>query len=130
MPRPKVVTELAETVSSAQNVIQFAPFGIVGLLHESLSKTGVRGVMGLWTTADLAGGHHGVCLSGRLSVHGLLLTRQNPYPLTFWTLKVSGIPAFFTRSGAVNIPINPRASEDLGLNKDSYAISIPLGGFS
>ncbi len=36
--------------------------------------------------------------------------------------------AFFTRSGAVNIPINLKASEDLGLNKDSYAISIPLGG--
>ena len=43
-------------------------------------------------------------------------------------VKVSGIPAFFTRSGAVNIPINLKASEDLGLNKDSYAISIPLGG--
>jgi serine/threonine transporter len=125
----KVVTELAETVSSvAQNVIQFAPFGIVGLLHESLSKTGVRGVMAYGQLLILL---VATMVFVYLVVYPFmvwLLTRQNPYPLTFWTLKVSGIPAFFTRSGAVNIPINLKASEDLGLNKDSYAISIPLGG--
>ncbi|CAR89422.1 Serine/threonine symporter [Lacticaseibacillus rhamnosus Lc 705] len=124
-----MVTELAETVSSvAQNVIQFAPFGIVGLLHESLSKTGVRGVMAYGQLLILL---VATMVFVYLVVYPFmvwLLTRQNPYPLTFWTLKVSGIPAFFTRSGAVNIPINLKASEDLGLNKDSYAISIPLGG--
>ncbi len=57
-----------------------------------------------------------------------VMTGQNPYPLTLWTLKVSGIPAFFTRSSAVNIPINLQACEDLGLNKESYAVSITLGG--
>ena len=30
--------------------------------------------------------------------------RQNPYPLVFFVLKESAIPAFFTRSSAANIP--------------------------
>ena len=53
--------------------------------------------------------------------------RQNPYPLVLRCLKDSGITAFFTRSSAANIPVNMRLCEDLGLNKDTYAISIPLG---
>ncbi len=91
----KVVTELAETVSSvAQNVIQFAPFGIVGLLHESLSKTGVRGVMAYGQLLILL---VATMVFVYLVVYPFmvwLLTRQNPYPLTFWTLKVSGIRPF------------------------------------
>jgi serine/threonine transporter len=53
--------------------------------------------------------------------------RQNPYPLILRCLKDSGITAFFTRSSAANIPVNMRLCEDLGLDKDTYAISIPLG---
>lgn len=56
-----------------------------------------------------------------------ILLRQNPFPLTFYTMKESGIPAFFTRSSAVNIPINMKLCAKLGLNKESYSISIPLG---
>lgn len=53
--------------------------------------------------------------------------RRNPYPLVFTCLKESGITAFFTRSSAANIPVNMRLSEKLGLNKDTYSVSIPLG---
>ena len=54
-------------------------------------------------------------------------TRQNPYPLVLKCLKDSGITAFFTRSSAANIPVNMRLCEELGLDKDTYSISIPLG---
>ena len=54
-------------------------------------------------------------------------TRQNPYPLVFKCLKDSGITAFFTRSSAANIPVNMALCEELGLDKNTYAISIPLG---
>ena len=54
-------------------------------------------------------------------------TGQNPYPLVLKCLKDSGITAFFTRSSAANIPVNMRLCEELGLDKDTYSISIPLG---
>ena len=39
----------------------------------------------------------------------------------------SGITAFFTRSSAANIPVNLQLCKDLGLNPDTYSVSIPLG---
>ena len=52
---------------------------------------------------------------------------RNPYPLVLTTLRESGIYAFFTRSSAANIPVNMDLCARLGLNKDTYSISIPLG---
>lgn len=53
--------------------------------------------------------------------------RQNPFPLIFRCLKKSAITAFFTRSSAANIPINMEACEEMGLDKDTYSVTIPLG---
>ena len=53
--------------------------------------------------------------------------RRNPYPLVFTCLRESGITAFFTRSSAANIPVNMQLCERLGLHKDTYSVSIPLG---
>lgn len=124
-----VISDISAAVSAvAQLIIEFAPFGIVGLLFSTISQTGFSGVA---KYAQLV-----VLLVGTMAFVYLivypfmvwLMTHQNPYPLTWWTLKVSGIPAFFTRSGAVNIPINLAACRDLGLNEKSYSVSIPLGG--
>ena len=52
---------------------------------------------------------------------------RNPYPLVFRCLKESGVTAFFTRSSAANIPVNMTLCEKLGLDKDMYSVSIPLG---
>ena len=41
--------------------------------------------------------------------------------------KESGLTAFFTRSSAANIPVNMQLCEKLGLDKDMYSVSIPLG---
>ena len=53
--------------------------------------------------------------------------KRNPYPLVFRCLKESGVTAFFTRSSAANIPVNMALCEKLGMDKDMYAVSIPLG---
>ena len=53
--------------------------------------------------------------------------RCNPYPLVFRCLRESGLTAFFTRSSAANIPVNMAMCEKLGLDKDFYSVSIPLG---
>ena len=42
-------------------------------------------------------------------------------------MRESGITAFFTRSSAANIPVNLALCEKLGLDEDTYAVSIPLG---
>ena len=56
-----------------------------------------------------------------------ICTRTNPYPLVMRTLKDSGMYAFFTRSSAANIPVNMNLCKSLGLDKDTYSVSIPLG---
>ena len=43
------------------------------------------------------------------------------------TLRESGLYAFFTRSSAANIPVNLSLCKRLGLNPDTYTVSIPLG---
>ena len=53
--------------------------------------------------------------------------RRNPYPLVITCLLESGVPAFFTRSSAANIPVNMALAKKLGLHEDTYSISIPLG---
>ena len=56
-----------------------------------------------------------------------LFIKRNPYPLVWKCLRISGVTAFFARSSAANIPVNMKLCKDLGLNPDTYSVSIPLG---
>ncbi|WP_461214209.1 serine/threonine transporter SstT [Lacticaseibacillus sp. GG6-2] len=124
----QVLTEVSNAITHvAQLIIELAPFGIVGLMFSTISETGFAGVARYGQLVVLLVGAMAFVYLIMYPLIVWLMTRQNPYPLTLWTLKVSGIPAFFTRSGAVNIPINLKACEDLELDETSYAVSIPLG---
>ncbi|MFD1485085.1 serine/threonine transporter SstT [Lacticaseibacillus baoqingensis] len=124
-----VLTDVSNAIIHvAQLVIEFAPFGIAGLVYTSISETGFASVAKYGQLVLLLVGTMAAVYLVLYPLMVFVMTGQNPYPLTLWTLKVSGIPAFFTRSSAVNIPINLQACEDLGLNKESYAVSITLGG--
>jgi serine/threonine transporter len=108
-------------------VIKFAPLGIMGLVFESITTNGLSSLLGY---GKLLAVLIGCMLVVALVVNPLIvftLIRQNPYPLVFKCLKESGITAFFTRSSASNIPVNIKICEELGLDKDSYSVSIPLG---
>lgn len=124
----KVISDLSDTISDVvQIIIQFAPLGITGLVYNSIVKVGIKGMTEYFKIILLV---VGTMLFVSFVVYPLMvfiLLRQNPFPLTFYTMKESGIPAFFTRSSAVNIPINMKLCAKLGLNKESYSISIPLG---
>lgn len=125
----QTITEISDAIIKvAQLVIEFAPFGICGLIYTSISETGFASVAKYGQLVLLLVGTMAAVYLILYPLMVFVMTGQNPYPLTLWTLKVSGIPAFFTRSYAVNIPINLQACEDLGLNKESYAVSITLGG--
>ena len=123
-----VVHDLSDVVSRVVKwVIQFAPFGIMGLVFTTVSENGLS----VFSTY----GHLLLLLVGCMLVNAFvfnplisfLMTRRNPYPLLFTCLKESGLQAFFTRSSAANIPINMTLCKKLGLDEDFYSVSIPLG---
>ena len=108
-------------------IISFAPFGVMGLVFRTISEQGIH--------ALLSYGHLILLLVGTMLVDALIVNpiitfvmiRKNPYPLVLKCLKDSGITAFFTRSSAANIPVNMKLCEELGLDEDTYSVSIPLG---
>ena len=104
----QVVSDFSDVISQVVSwVIQFAPFGIMGLVL-------LVGCM-LFTSLIL----------NPLIVFFYL--RRNPYPLVWQCLKESGLNAFFTRSSAANIPVNMDLCRRLNLDKNFYSVSIPLG---
>lgn len=104
-------------------VIHFAPLGIMGLVTQSISASGLSALISYFS---LLGSYFLVALvMNPIIVY--LNVRKNPYPLVWATIRESGIYAFFTRSSAANIPVNLTLCKRLGLNPDTYTISIPLG---
>lgn len=123
-----VIQDLSEVISKIVKwIIQFAPFGILGLVFTTVSSKGLE----VFTTY----GHILLLLIGCMLANTLIfnplisfiMLKKNPYPLLFTCLKESGLNAFFTRSSAANIPINMALCKKLGLDEDFYSISIPLG---
>lgn len=124
----KVISEISDVITlMVKWIIQFAPFGILGLVFTAVSESGLE----IFTTYGrllllLVG-----CMLTSVLVFNplisLIATRRNPYPLLFTCLKESGINAFFTRSSAANIPINMELCRKLGIEEDFYSVSIPLG---
>lgn len=108
-------------------VIHFAPLGIMGLVADSIGTSGLSALMGY---IQLLGVLIASYLLVALVMNPLIVfwkVGKNPYPLILTTLKESGVYAFFTRSSAANIPVNLSLCKRLGLNPDTYTISIPLG---
>ncbi len=108
-------------------VIQLAPFGIMGLVFSSVNEYGLEifrdyGKLLL----VLVGCMLAMALVVSPIIVGICL-RRNPYPLVLRCLRESGITAFFTRSSAANIPVNMALCEKLGLDREYYSVSIPLG---
>ena len=108
-------------------IINLAPFGIAGLMFGTVSEVGIQALQDYGKIIILL---IGTMVFVALVVNPIIVfvnIRRNPYPLVFKCLKDSGITAFFTRSSAANIPVNLKLCENLGLEKDTYSVSIPLG---
>ncbi|WP_108585150.1 serine/threonine transporter SstT [Paenisporosarcina sp. OV554] len=110
-----------------QWVINLAPLGIMGLVFSAIVTSGLSALLDYGRLILIL---VGCMLFIALVVNPLIVfiyTRKNPYPLVLMVLRESGITAFFTRSSAANIPVNMKLCEKLGLDEDTYAVSIPLG---
>lgn len=124
----QVVSDFSGVISLTVSwVIQFAPFGIMGLVFSSVSESGLE----IFTDY----GKLLLLLVGCMLFISLVLNplivffylRRNPYPLVVTCLRESGLNAFFTRSSAANIPVNMDLCQRLKLDKNFYSVSIPLG---
>lgn len=123
-----VLKDIADGISTVVTwIINMAPFGIFGLVFNTVSTNGLD----IFTTYGkllllLVG-----CMLFIYFVTNPLLVywciRKNPYPLIFHCLKRSALTAFFTRSSAANIPVNMKVCEEMGLDRDTYSVTIPLG---
>jgi serine/threonine transporter len=123
-----MISNFSDAVSKVVTwVIKFAPFGIMGLVIESITTNGIESLLSYGKLLLVL---IGCMIFVALVVNPIIVfaaIRQNPYPLVIQCIKESGITAFFTRSSAANIPVNMRLCEKLGLDKDTYSVSIPLG---
>ena len=124
----QAVKDFSDAVSQAVRwIINCAPFGILGLVFTNVSTSGLE----IFTEyGKLLALLVGCMLAVALIVDPLVVAiclKRNPYPLVFKCFKESGVTAFFTRSSAANIPVNMNLCERLGLDKDFYSVSIPLG---
>lgn len=124
----EALADLSDAVSQAVRwIINLAPFGILGLVYSSVSTNGLSIFTDYGRLLLLL---VGCMLAVALVVDPIIVAlclKRNPYPLVFRCFKESGVTAFFTRSSAANIPINMALCEKLGLDKDVYSVSIPLG---
>jgi serine/threonine transporter len=110
-----------------QGVIRLAPLGIFGLVAGTFAQSGLDKLLDY---AHLLAVLLGCMLFVALVVNPLIVwtqTRRNPYPLVLTCLRESAVTAFFTRSSAANIPVNLALARRLGLDEDTYSVSIPLG---
>lgn len=124
----KALSDISNAVSQAVRwVINCAPFGIMGLIFATISEQGLSVLLSYGRLIMVLVGS---MLFVALVVNPIIVficIRRNPYPLVFRCLKDSGLTAFFTRSSAANIPVNMSLCEKLGLDEDTYSVSIPLG---
>jgi len=124
----RMLADLADAITHiVRIVIRLAPIGIFGLVAGNLAESGLAALGGyarILTVLLVS------MLIMALLINPLIVwlrTRSNPYPIVLTALRESGVTAFFTRSSAANIPVNLALCERLDLEKDTYALSIPLG---
>ena len=127
-PTNEILVSISDAVSATVRwIINLAPLGILGLVFVAISTNGLSVFVDYGKLLLVLVG----CMLFLALVINPFITfimlRKNPYPLVWRCLKESGITAFFTRSSAANIPVNMELCRKLGLDKDMYTISIPLG---
>ena len=121
-----------QNISDAVNkvmywIIRLAPIGIFGRTLHAFVSTGLDNL-----AAYL---HVLLAIVGAMAFMALVLNplivffaiRKNPYPLVWTCLKESGLIAFVIRSSVANIPVNLNLCKKLGLDEETYAVTIPLG---
>ncbi|WP_105156793.1 serine/threonine transporter SstT [Streptococcus suis] len=108
-------------------IIGLAPFGILGLVFDTIANNGLAALKNYGVLLLVLVGCMAFVALVVNPLIAFMVMRKNPYPLVLECLRVSGVTAFFTRSSAANIPVNMQLAKRLGVDSDTYSVSIPLG---
>ncbi len=117
------LTEVMLRIVSA--IMQYAPIGVAVLICEVFAKNGAK-VAGALVTVTIA------CFVG-YAIHvvlvygGLLKIFKIKIGTFFKEARTPFITAFVTRSSNATLPTTMTAAENLGVDKEVYAFSLPLG---
>ncbi len=106
-------------------IMQYAPIGVLALVAEVFAKQGskVAGSLAVVTIACFLGyAIHVVLVYG-----GLLKINKLSIKRFFKDAKDPFVTAFVTRSSNGTLPVTIEAAENLGIPKEIYAFSLPLG---
>ncbi len=107
-------------------VMQYAPVGVFALIAVVFGQQGLKamGPLGTVTMAAFTGYVLQVVV-----VYVLIAKFSGINPFKFLTkIKAPMITAFVTRSSSGTLPVSMKtAEEDLGIHKDVYSFSLPLG---
>lgn len=108
-----------------KGIMQYAPIGVAVLVCEVFAKNSakVAGSLGIVTVACFLGyAVHVVLVYG-----GLLKIYKVPVKKFFNAAKTPFITAFVTRSSNGTLPVTMEGAEELGIDKEVYSFSLPLG---
>lgn len=108
-------------------IIGLAPFGILGLVFDTIANNGLAALKNYGVLLLVLVGCMAFVALVVNPLIAFMVMRKNPYHLVLECLRVSGVTAFFTRSSAANIPVNMQLAKRLGVDSDTYSVSIPLG---
>jgi len=123
-----VLSEISAAISLVVTwIINLAPIGILGLVFDSISESGMEIFTSYGKLLALLVGSMLFIYFVTNPILVYLCVRQNPFPLIFKCLRRSAITAFFTRSSAANIPVNMKICEEMGFDRNTYSVTIPLG---
>ncbi|MFA5698725.1 MAG: dicarboxylate/amino acid:cation symporter [Sphaerochaeta sp.] len=106
-------------------IMQYAPIGVLALVADVFAKQGskIAGSLAVVTVASFIGyAIHVVLVYG-----GLLMLNKLSIKRFFRDAKDPFITAFVTRSSNGTLPVTIEAAKNLGIPKDVYAFSLPLG---
>ena len=118
---------IAEAIMSViKGIMQYAPIGVACLVFGVFAQNGpkVAGALGVVTAACFIGyALHvvlvyfgGLKFYGGMSIGRFVRDGKDPF-----------ITAFVTRSSNGTLPVTMEAAENLGIKKDVYSFSLPLG---
>ena len=103
----QMLSDASDAVSQAVRwIINLAPFGILGLVFNAVSTSGMKIFTQYGKLILLL---VGCMLFQEFITNGIIVgfcLKKNPYPLISRCARESGLTAFFTRSSAANIPVN------------------------
>ena len=119
----KVFDDLSKGITIVVSwVIRFAPLGIMGLVTQSISASGLSALLSYLKLLGVLIASYALVALVMNPIIVFAKIHRNPYPLVFATIRESGIYAFFTRSSAANIPVNLSLCKRLGLNPDTLSL--------